>query len=206
MYAASEFRLALTALIAAGIAGSSFGQASITAVAKWNVHGDFDGDGYADLAVGIPQQKVGSATWAGEAQIFYGSASGLSDRDQVLSEASFGYTAGSYERFGAAIAVGNFDNDPYSDLAIGAPGESIGSISSAGIVIVVYGSSLGLNPSRKSMFNQNTGIIGDTSGSGDGFGSALASGDFNNNSYDDLLIGVPFEDVNSISNSGAMWL
>ena len=38
--------------------------------------GDFNADGRADLAVGIPNENVGSIADAGSVQIFFGGASG----------------------------------------------------------------------------------------------------------------------------------
>ncbi len=44
---------------------------------------DFDGDGYADLAVGAPGENVGGKRDAGAVHVLYGSASGPTARDQV---------------------------------------------------------------------------------------------------------------------------
>ncbi|MBD2519357.1 FG-GAP repeat protein, partial [Nostoc sp. FACHB-973] len=38
----------------------------------------------------------------------------------------------------------------------------------------------------------------------DGFGSSLKTGDFNNDGFADLAIGVPGEDVGLISNAGTV--
>ena len=40
--------------------------------------------------------------------------------------------------------------------------------------------------------------------SSDGFGSALATGDFNNDGYSDLAVGVPREDLGTIANAGSV--
>src|SRR5687767_9170258 len=39
--------------------------------------GDFDGDGYDDLAIGVPTEDVGSAVDAGAMVVVYGTAAGL---------------------------------------------------------------------------------------------------------------------------------
>ena len=39
---------------------------------------DFNGDGFADLAVGVPGENVGSLGDAGAVHVMYGSGSGLS--------------------------------------------------------------------------------------------------------------------------------
>ena len=38
---------------------------------------DFDGDGYCDLAIGVPYENVGSTTDAGSVSVIYGTSSGL---------------------------------------------------------------------------------------------------------------------------------
>ena len=39
--------------------------------------GDFSGDGFADVAIGVPGESVGSASHAGAVHVLYGSASGI---------------------------------------------------------------------------------------------------------------------------------
>ena len=52
-------------------------------------HADFDGDGYADLVVGVPSEDVGSVKDAGSVQVLHGSSNGLqalNDRGDALRE------------------------------------------------------------------------------------------------------------------------
>src|SRR5690606_14349142 len=39
---------------------------------------------------------------------------------------------------------------------------------------------------------------------GDGFGQTLSAADFDDDGYDDLAIGVPFEDIGSVESAGAV--
>ncbi|MCP5013763.1 MAG: hypothetical protein GY938_00600, partial [Ketobacter sp.] len=39
--------------------------------------GDFNGDGFMDLATGVPNEAIGSIAGAGAVNVIYGSASGL---------------------------------------------------------------------------------------------------------------------------------
>jgi FG-GAP repeat len=72
----------------------------------------------------------------------------------------------------------DFDNDGFSDLAIGAPTESLGASSQAGAVTVLYATASGLTGSGSQLFTQDTpGVPGGVE-PGDQFGAALAAGDF----------------------------
>jgi hypothetical protein len=55
------------------------------------VQGDFNGDGFADLAVGAPGEATGAGADVGGVSIIYGSASGLTSAgNQVWSQDSTG--------------------------------------------------------------------------------------------------------------------
>jgi hypothetical protein len=65
--------------------------------------GDFDGDGYVDLAVGVPGEDVGDVIAAGMVNVLYGSAGGLSEaRNQFWHQDSPGILddAEEYDWFG----------------------------------------------------------------------------------------------------------
>ena len=118
--------------------------------------GDFDGDGFGDLAVGIPGHNL----QAGAVGVLYGSSIGLreenrlSQRRQLWTQDSTGIldVAEAGDRFGATLAGGEFGMSSLaSDLAIGVPGEDLNvtvfvgristtrSVRDAGAVNVLYG-------------------------------------------------------------------
>src|SRR6266508_552874 len=98
----------------------------------------------------------------------------------------------------------DFDNDGFVDLAVGTPSEDVGTIVDAGAVTVLYGSAAGLTGAGSQQFTQDTpGIVG-AAETDDGFGEALAAGDFNNNGVDDLAVGAPSEDVGAAVNGGSV--
>jgi len=157
--------------------------------------GDFDGDGYDDLAVGIPWDRAGEK---GSVQVHYGNVGGLAlSPGQWFHQDSpgIGDTGETRDTFGFALAVGDFDHDGYDDLAIGVPTEDVplgmaGEVDNGGMVQTLYGSALGLDASRSQTFHQNVpGMDGDVE-SQDLFGWALAAGDFDGDLHDDLAIGV----------------
>ncbi|WP_434420941.1 hypothetical protein [Nannocystis pusilla] len=91
----------------------------------------------------------------------------------------------------------DFDRDGYEDLAIGAPGENVGSIVGAGAVNVLYGGASGLDDpaDRVTTLYQDLPDVAEASEAGDGFGHALAWGDFDGDCYDDLVVSVAGENT-----------
>jgi hypothetical protein len=72
-------------------------------------------------------------------------------------------------------------------------------------VIALYGNSLnGLGAVYGEYWTQDTGGIDGLAEGGDGFGTSLAAGDFDGNTFDDLAIGVPFENIGPIADAGAI--
>jgi hypothetical protein len=65
----------------------------------------------------------------------------------------------------------DFNNDGYADLAIGVPDESIGTLTSAGAVNVLHGSSSGLGTTGQKLWSQYSPNVRDVSESGDHFGT-----------------------------------
>src|SRR5512132_2465050 len=155
--------------------------------------GDFNHDGFADLAASAVGEDVGSVRNAGAVSVLYGSATGLtSSGGQLFTQV--GGAAELEDRFGGALAAGDFNHDGAADLAAGAPGESFSStVTEAGAVSVLYGSATGLSCTGGQQRAQVGGATEDT----DEFGGALAAGDFNHDGAADLAASAPEEDVGS---------
>jgi hypothetical protein len=162
---------------------------------------DFNGDGFADLAVGVPGEDVGSTSDAGVVDVLYGSGSGLTgNQSQQLTQAL--PEAG--DAFGAAVAAGDFNGDGFGDLAVGAPGENVGATADAGAVEVFFGSTGGLPSVGDQLLRQGAAGLGGAAEAGDFFGAALASGDFDAGGLADLVVGVPGENVGASVDAGAV--
>jgi hypothetical protein len=141
------------------------------------VGGDFDADGFADLAIGFQRENVGSAVDAGAVNVIYGTASGLSSiGNQFWSQdsASVEQVAEETDGFGGALMRADFDGDDFFDLAIGVPGEHVGGGVRGGSVSVLYGSGSGLTATGNEVWNQNTTGILDFSENPDFFGESVA--------------------------------
>ncbi len=175
--------------------------------------GDINGDGVDDLVVGAPSRAEGGAIYL----LFGGSTTDLSpmsrmpiegrademqmesvgDADNhIMFKAEAREDSGALtDRFGAAVAVGDFDGDGLADVAVGAPlrGEPDPG-TETGSVYVISGASnshfplgtvrqpVGDNPDvtvrilRSNTANQR-------------LGAALAVGDINGDGYTDLVVG-----------------
>ncbi len=172
-------------------------------LASWSapapVKGDFDGDGFADLAIGAPGENNG----AGVVHVIRGSAAGLTATgSQYWSQDSAG-VAGSTEAgdgFGSSVAAGDVNGDGRADLAIGVPGEDFG----AGAVHVLLGSASGVVSTGSRLLSQDTSGILDAEEPNDHLGATLAIGNYGGSSHGDLAIGAPHEDVGAAADAGVV--
>ena len=100
----------------------------------------------------------------------------------------------------------DFNGDGFLDLAIGVPGETVDGYVSAGAVQVLYGTANGFTTAHQQLWTENDVTAADGPYTGDGFGTALASGDFDNDGLGDLAIGIPGQDLNiaGTENRGAV--
>jgi FG-GAP repeat len=96
----------------------------------------------------------------------------------------------------------DFNNDGFGDLAVGVPGEDLGTATDAGAVSVLYGSSGGL-ASDGQVLSQDTAGVPGVSEDGDRFGAALVAGEFNGDAFGDLVVGAPGEDLSDV-DAGAV--
>jgi hypothetical protein len=167
--------------------------------AAGSVQADFNNDGADDLAVGVPGEDVGTIVDAGAVNVLYGATGGLTGSGSQLFT-QVGSAPEFNDLFGRSLATGDFNHDGFADLAVGAPFENSGSTPDAGAVSVLYGSAGGLTRTGGQIFTQ----VGSAPEAGDGFGFALAVGDFNQDGFADLAAGAPFEGVFSTPDAGAV--
>ena len=164
--------------------------------------GDFNGDGFADLAVSIPLATVDFVN-QGAVGVIYGSANGLNPQakpSQFLTEQSPNGPK-TVAAWGLSIVAGDFNGDRYGDLAVGANGSDIGPVgNNEGSVTIFSGSATGLKTTATNYF------IDPTPTSGDQFGFFMVAGDFNADGRDDLAVNALNKDVNGLASAGAVFL
>jgi hypothetical protein len=179
---------------------------------------DFNGDGFADLAVGIPDEDVGGVADAGAVTVIYGNAAGLygTRNHQLITQngPNIADSAETGDHFGAAIATGDLNGDGLSDLIIGAPDEDIEATRDAGAVHVLLGAPLdrwwsfdgGVTATGSQFWHQDVSGVADDAQAGDRFGAALAAAEHTGDGGADVAIGAPSEDLGSIADAGVVHL
>ena len=134
--------------------------------------GDFNADGKVDLVFGA----YGYSSNNGRAYIFYNGAittESASGADEII-------TGGSGNQFGKVFASGDFNSDGTTDLAVGNNGRN---------VYIFYNDGSGSYPAADVFADLN---IDDGGATSNNFGSALATGDFNDDGRVDLAIGSSY--------------
>ncbi|MGY0021336.1 FG-GAP and VCBS repeat-containing protein [Streptomyces sp. YJ-C3] len=171
---------------------------------------DFDRDGYADLATRIFPNGDTEATEEdpGTVKIYYGSASGPSQtRTQTITQNTAGVPGVSEkgDQFGGRLSAGDANGDGYPDLAVGVPGEAIGTKAKAGAVVLLKGGKGGLTGTGAQAFHQDTAGVPGVAESGDVFGASVRLLDVTGDGKADLVAGAPGENLGSVVNGGAVW-
>ncbi len=173
--------------------------------------GDFNGDGYADLAIGASALSNGQ-TSEGRVFVYLGSSGGLGVNG---TPANADWTSESHQvsaAWGSALATGDFNGDGYADLAIGAARYDQGQ-TDEGAVFVYFGSSGGLGVNGAPV-NADWSAQSDQAGAN--LGSGLAAGRLDGDgdaelvisalAYDDPYVDEPDEGLVLVYGGGSSGL
>ncbi|MCS0601255.1 VCBS repeat-containing protein [Streptomyces sp. LP11] len=182
-------RLALATATAAALTGGllTFTTAPATAADSTAVaKADFNGDGIGDVASAAPTAHVGGHQSAGQVVVLYGAKSTgvTSAKRGTLSQNTSGVpgTAETGDQFGGDLAYADFNGDGYDDLAVGSPGEKVGTDTNGGGVAILFGSRSGLTGKAVTVSDPAVSAH-------DYWGGALAAGDFDGDGKADLVVG-----------------
>jgi hypothetical protein len=172
------------------------------------------------IGVGVPGEDLGSVRDAGTAQLVRVTPAGAVTQLASFSQESPTIPGGSEagDQFGASVLLGDVDGqvtvtghdrNGFEDLAIGAPGEDLGTVADAGDVIVVQlGSTFHAVGPVLRQGGGGTADLGGSAAAGNRVGTTLsplaypAPGDQTGGAS--LLVGLPGQDAPGATDSGAV--
>ncbi|MFJ7053340.1 FG-GAP and VCBS repeat-containing protein [Streptomyces albidoflavus] len=172
---------ATTAALTGGLLAATAPTAVAAPVPLGEHDADFNGDGYADLALTSARSTVAGQAQAGQVALIYGGPK--KNRHATIHQDSPGVPGGveKGDLFGVDLATGDFDGDGYDDLLTGAPGEDVGSDKDGGTAVILWGSASGLKGGTTLKDPRPT--------KHDNYGSPLEAGDFNGDGVTDIAVG-----------------
>ena len=148
--------------------------------------GDVNNDGFDDIIIGA-HTNYATGTQAGRAYIYLGGSVIDVDADIIFpGEGDFNY-------FGSQVTTaGDFNNDGFDDVVISAPGFDVDSLCRGRVYVYLGGQPM----------DSEVDLIIDSNSPYQNFGRSISNlGDFNNDGYDDIVVGAPYSNALGLGES-----
>lgn len=192
---------------------------------NWNISpfqlvatsGDITNDGNPDIVLGFGQSDNNSLTNSGSAYILnHDILASFSDGATIDMSQSSNYNmridGGAASDFlGMNAALGDLNGDGKLDLGVGAVGADLNSRSASGSLYILYNSFIAVSSTGNLLNMANAGdysVRYDGAVANDNLTSVFQVGlsDINRDGLADILVGAPFTDFNSRTNSGSLYI
>ena len=154
--------------------------------------GDFDGDGYADVAAGAADD---SGRAHSHLVVFKGDAGVTMETSSLVNQETAGVPGATAlgDKFGASLSAGDVNHDGKADLAVGVPGRTVSGKARAGEAIVLYGGADGLTGTGSQAVSQSTSGVAGAAEADDALGTGVSLLDVTGDGYADLIAGASGE-------------
>jgi hypothetical protein len=137
---------------------------------------DVNGDGYADLLLGTPMNSSSNSA----ARLYYGDDTGVIPAQTIFKP----ITSSGFDEMGGSVAIGDFNSNGRSDIAVSAPSNRTLNGAYGGVTYIFNGSAGGFGTTVVSTPNQV--IMPNKSAESYAF-SALPAGDITGDGFDDVI-------------------
>jgi hypothetical protein len=165
--------------------------------------GDINGDGLADLMIGLPSAPSGERCY-----VVYGKSSPTAVELSAIAEGNGGFVlegiSSISERFGFSISnAGDVNGDGLTDLILGASTSDTETKDNVGVSYVVFGVAHPININMSDITEGSGGFVihGENANDQSGF-SVSAAGDVNGDGLADMILGAPYADPSEINGAG----
>ena len=168
--------------------------------------GDFNDDGFTDLAIGAPFSNSGARSWNGSVSVVYGSEYWTPKEYDLSSSVNTVTFPGEFagDQFGTSLAAGDYNGDGIDDLAVGAYNGYFETTRPGKTYIYFGGVDMGSHIAESGFRQPDRELTGRADG--DGFGLSLSTQDLDGDDLDDLLIGAPFVSTEQYTEAGAAYI
>ncbi len=163
------------------------------------------------IAFGCPGESIGTDTRTGQVQplLYFEDTAAITVRPAIHQDSpNIPGTNEDNDRFGSALAIGLRTHDQVTAI-IGAPGEAVGSVGSAGAVTFVRLNASETSRTATSVTENSTGVP-DVAQVGDRFGASVTirPGDLDDGEglIDAVAIGAPGENMGSQQDVGSVFI
>lgn len=160
--------------------------------------GDVNGDGYGDIILGGPDEGFADA---GAAYVVFGRPDTFGAQiDLEHLDGTDGFRLDGiddHDYAGTSVgSVGDFNNDGFDDIVVGAYGADPGNNNLSGEAYVVFGKATGFSAVMNlSSLNGTNGFRVTGVSTGDWLGRSVSGGDINGDGFDDLVLGASRADT-----------